>query len=107
MSFRQHLELMPRCLIHCFEDLQDEVLRHVLVEEVAHGIDKDAFRLFPAQRQVNSISPKPKVKALLVWVSGHAAEALSKRFSVTVSATWTDFCTTGDRIPSSIRPFYV
>lgn len=43
---------MPMGARRRVEDALDVRQRHVLVEQVAHGIDEDGLRLFPRQRQL-------------------------------------------------------
>ncbi len=57
-SFRplgEDLELVPSRPIHDRENTLNERNRHIFVEQVAHGVDKNGARLLPPQRVFKSL----------------------------------------------------
>ncbi len=46
----------------------DEVVGHVVVEQVGHAVDEDPARLLPAERQVQLVGPEHDVEALALDV---------------------------------------
>jgi len=43
---------------HCVEDGFDEINRHLLVEEIRHGVDEDQPRPLPFEREVEAVGPE-------------------------------------------------
>ena len=75
---------MLRCPLHHVEDLQDEIERDVLVEQVAHRIDEDHARLPPMQRQIEHVRMERELKAVTVVGLAHGAEPLRHALGVAV-----------------------
>src|SRR5262245_28149737 len=89
-ALREHLEVMPRSEAHRREDGIDEVIRHVLVEQVAHRVHEDSTGLFPRERKADPLRPQPKIEALLVRMSRNPSESLREGQGVAVLASGTD-----------------
>src|ERR1700730_17433695 len=96
---------MPVGLFHRVKDRVDERLRHFFVEQVAHGIDKDAPRLTPAQRLAQALGPQRQIKAILERMAGYPAKPFGETLRITEVATARDFGAPGYRVPSRVRPF--
>ena len=90
--------------LHHLEDARDVVERDALVEEVAHRVDEDHPRLAPRERQLQPLGPEAQVEALLVGVTGHAAEPLRERLGVAVRAAGRHLVAARDRVPRRVRP---
>src|ERR1700730_12683858 len=96
---------MPVGLFHRVKDRVDERLRHFFVEQVAHGVDKDAPRLTPAQRLPQALRPQRQIKAVLERMAVYPAKPLREAFRITEVATAGDLGAPGYGVPSRIRPF--
>jgi hypothetical protein len=91
-------------MCHHFSDCGDVWNRNVSVEQITHRIDEHHLRTGPTDGLQELLWNKSQIEPLLVRVSTHAPETLSKRLSVTMSATRADFCAAAHWIPSRIRP---
>ena len=49
---------MFRVICHDRKDVLNKVVRHTLVEQVGHGVDKDKSRLAPQIRELEDIRVK-------------------------------------------------
>src|SRR5262249_11892671 len=79
--------------------------RHPLVEEVAHRVDENTLGLPPLQRKPEPAWPQPKVEAVLVRMTWHAAKTLCKRECVTMLAPGAHLRATSHGIPRRVGPF--
>ena len=86
----QDLVGVPVGLLHDAADGEDIVKRHVLVEEVAHGVDEDPARLGPEEGLGQLVGDEAEVEALLVGMAGHAAKALGEGLGVAMGAAGAD-----------------
>ena len=100
----EHLVAVLVRRLHHLEDLVDVVVGHVLVEEVAHGVDEDGARLRPAERLVEALGAQLQLEAALVGVAGDAAEALGEGFGVAVGAAGADLGAARDGVPGGVGP---
>ena len=57
-AFGEHLKAVPMRLLHHGEDTLNEIDWHILMKEIAHGIDEDRLRLLPAQWQLEHVRLK-------------------------------------------------
>src|ERR1700722_1380689 len=96
---------MPAGLHHNPRDFDDVLIRHALLEKVAHRIDEDHLRRLPTEGLVELLGNQPQVKALLVGVPWDPAESLSEGLRITVLAARADFFAASHRIPSGVSPF--
>src|SRR5437773_6176746 len=98
---------MPLCRDHHFGDGGNVSVGNFVMKKVAHGVDEDHLRRFPAEWFGEFFGNQAKVKALFVRMAFYSAEALSKSLSVAVLAAWGDFCAATDGIPCRVCPFDV
>src|ERR1700689_3701368 len=105
LSFGEDLEHMPVCSLHDLEDRRNVFIRYLLVEEVAHRVDKDEPGAAPSKRLIEPSGPEAKIEALLVWMVRDAAPALGEGLRVTVRAARRDLGAARPRVPSRLRPF--
>lgn len=101
----QKLEPMPVGAAHHAEHSLDERGGHVLVKEVAHGVDENDLRFLPAQRQFQDVIMDGEFEAVHVVRLPHRLQAKRHAFRVTVFAARTDLGATRCRIPRRFRPF--
>jgi hypothetical protein len=62
----KNLKLMPRCTMHHVEDSLNEGKGNVLMEEVAHGVYKDALPPSPTKRQLQRVFVQREFKPIRV-----------------------------------------
>ena len=67
---------------HHLDDGFDVIVRHVLMEEVAHRVDEDHLRCRPAERLGELLGHEAQVESLLVRVVRDAPESLGERLGV-------------------------
>jgi hypothetical protein len=75
-----------------------------MVEEVAHGVDKDHSWFLPLQRFRKLLWNKTDVEALFEGVSRDSAKSLSKSLRIAIFAASADLATAAHRVPRCIRP---
>lgn len=97
----QHLVDMPGRFPHHLEDLLQKVERHFLVEEVAHGVDKDQARLSPPARLIQALRVQGELKSMREVIG----KALRDALSVAMFAARAHFCAARGRVPRFFRPF--
>jgi len=90
---------------HDLEHLADEVLGHILVEEVAHGIYEDVARLFQVQRIVEHVGMTGHREAVAVVGLAHGLQPRGHALRVAVAAAGAGLGASGDRIPCGVGPF--
>lgn len=90
--------------LHHREDSGDEGVRYSRMEQIRHGVDEHEPRPAPPPRDLQSLWPEPKVKALLVRVPGDATEPLSQGLGVAMLAPGRDLRAPSDRIPRGFGP---
>ena len=95
---------MPVRAEHDGGDGSDVLVRHSVLEQVAHAIDKHDARGWPLEWFEKLCWDKPGVKAVLVGVAWHVAEAFGESFCVTVFASGADLHATTNGVPRGIRP---
>jgi hypothetical protein len=83
----------------------DELVRHVLVEQVAHRVHEHAAARRPQERVAEFLGHETQVEALLVGVALHTAEAFRERRGVTDFAAGADLRATADGVPRRVGPF--
>ena len=103
--FRQCLEPVPGRLDHGLECAEYEIVRDVLVEQIAHRVDEDEHRLLPFQGQPYPVVPQADVEALLEWVVRNATKTFREPLRVTVLAAGAHLGAAGDRVPAGVGPF--
>lgn len=96
---------MLRAERHYRKNLVDELVRNILVEQVAHRVHEHTPWLAPFERLGQFLRHQPQVEPLLVRMPRHAAPALSKRLGVAMRATRTYLRAATDRVPGGIGPF--
>ena len=90
---------------HHIEDAPDVFIRHLLVEEVRHGVHEYHLWLFPPQRHLKPLGPELQIKALFIRMTRHTAEPLGKCLGIAMLATRTDLRAAGDGVPGGVGPF--
>jgi len=90
-AFGQDLIGMPVGRLHGVEHGVDESFGHLLVKEVAHGVDEDAPRLSPLERLGHALRPEREVEAVLKRMPGDAAKPLREALGITKIAAARDF----------------
>jgi hypothetical protein len=96
---------MPVGALHSVEHLVDEYARHVLVEQVAHGINEYHAGLAPAQGLLDSLWPQRQIEAKRKGMARNAAKPLREALGVAVIAPATDLSATRYRVPGHVSPF--
>jgi len=84
--FCQDLKGVPLRGGHDLRDGDNVFVGNLVVEEIAHGIDKDHLRSAPAQRLPEFSRNEAKIKSLLIGMAFDAAKALGERLGVATFA---------------------
>ena len=103
-AFGEHLEHMP---VRCFHGIKHSVYKrcgHVLMEQVAHRVDKDHPAPLPFKGLVQSIRSKRQIKTMLKWMGRNASPPFCKTLGITIVAAGGNFGAARYRIPSSVGP---
>src|SRR5689334_11894555 len=95
---------MPARELHDTCDLDDVIVGHVLMKQVAHRVYEDHSRRAPLEGLAQLRRNEPEIKPLLVGVAGHPAKTLREGFRIAVGTSGADLGTATDRIPCRIRP---
>ena len=90
-TFRKYLVNVPRRLKHYTHDLSYVGIRNIIMKKIAHRINENFPWLLPPDRLGQLFGYQPQVKATLVGVVLHAAEALRKSLCVAMFASLADF----------------
>jgi hypothetical protein len=100
MALGEHLEDVPVAFRHDLEDLLQEVQRHLLMEQVAHGVDEYAAWLTPAPRFIQAFGVEREVEAIREVL----VEAFREGFSVAVFAARAYLVAPDGGVPGLVRP---
>ncbi|MNI13480.1 hypothetical protein D3C73_667080 [compost metagenome] len=111
----QDLVVVARCLAHHLPDVEYECLTDGVVEKVAHRVDEDLARFFPAVRNgegggvfSDDSVPDGPLAALasqpLILRDAHRLEATRHLHRIAVGAAGRDDGTSRDGIPGGIGP---
>lgn len=73
---------------HHFAYVRDELGRHGLVKEVAHGVDEYEPRSSPRKRLQQRVLNQPDIEALFKGMTGDPSEPFRESFGVTVRTAW-------------------
>src|SRR5713226_6750551 len=95
---------MPVGCLHCREYTLDELVRDLLVKQIAHRVHEDDSRLTQLQRQTQPAGPEHQVESVFVRMSRHAPEAFNEVVGIAVVAPWRYLRTSRDRVPRCLRP---
>lgn len=76
------------------------------MEQVAHAVYEDGLRLFPGQRQLESVFMQCQLERILVVPRAHRLQALRHAFGVAVLAAGADLGAAGQGVPSGLGPLY-
>jgi len=98
-AFGQDLEAVLGGAGHDVENFLDEIEGDIFMKEVAHGVDEDGARLFPAEGDIESLGLEGQAEAVAVVGLAHGAEAAGESFGVAVLAAGADFGAAGDGVP--------
>ena len=75
------------------------------MEEITHGVNEDAFRLFPCQWQRHHMGLERYFEAIFVISVAHCQQPSCHSLGVTMFATRADLVTPCYWIPGRIGPF--
>ena len=95
---------MPARVRHDLERAADELLGHVLMEQVTHRVQKDTARFAPSERERELIGVECQVEAVAIARVAHRLEPRRETFRVAVFAARADLRAAGDRIPGRVSP---
>ena len=87
------------------EHLVDVGVRHLLMEQVRHGIDKVDGRLLALQRLLQFLWAQAEAKAVLVAGRAHGLQATRHVLGIAVFAARRHLGATHHRVPGHFRPF--
>lgn len=103
-ALRQHLIGVSRRGVHRKPHFLDELVRYVLVKQVAHTVDEHATWLLPVVRLLKSLRSKNEIKSSLKVMAGDTAPPLRECLGVAMITTRRNFRATRDGIPRCIGP---
>jgi hypothetical protein len=87
-------------IFHSLENSEDKSVRHLRVEQVAHGVYENTFWVAPMKRVI-----QPVFKAPNIGERSPFPKALRNPFGVAVGAPCADLRASGYRVPDFGRPF--
>src|SRR3990167_5449101 len=99
-SFSKNLKNMPRSRCHNVVNLDNIFERNTFMKKIAHGIDKNPLRVFPAQRLCQLVRVQLHIGKLPL-----PPKSLRIPFRVAIQATRRNLGTPRHRIPNLVRPF--
>lgn len=89
-ALRQHLEDVLTGLFHDFKRPTYEVHRHVGMEKIAHGVDENNARLFPAQRKIEKVVMDREPEPVHIAHTPHGLKPESHALGIAVQAARAD-----------------
>src|ERR1039458_6986722 len=92
---------MPMGSSHCREDPLDVFQWHIVMKQVAHGIDENALRLLPFKRQLQCLWMQGQPKAVGILLLPHSLQPQGHPFRVAVIASRAKVVTARGRVPRS------
>ena len=95
---------MPPCGAHHMADLLNVVIRYLVVEEVAHRVDKNLLWRRPPDGVAQFFGYQSQVEAELKGMPLYATESFGERLGITMLTSGADFRAAPDRVPSGVRP---
>lgn len=95
---------MPVRRQHHAADLLDVVVRHLVVEEVAHRIHENLLGRRPPDGVAQFFGHQAQIETELEGMSFHATESLGQGLGVAMLTPWADFSAAPDWVPSGICP---
>src|SRR2546422_724059 len=96
---------MPVGPHHNLRDLDNIVVRYVILKKVAHRIYKNEAGTFPDCGLFQLLRNQARIKTHFVRMPWYTPKTLSKSLRIAVCATRANFGTASDGIPSCVRPF--
>jgi hypothetical protein len=96
---------MMICSLDRVEDALDEVVWHVVVEEIAHGVHEYHSRRGPMQRCFKKVRLQRGTKLVSIAVLAHRMKSARHTLGVAELASRADLGAASDRVPSGVRPF--
>jgi len=90
VTLRQNLVGVTLRLPHYLADARDVLDWNVLLEEIAHRVDKDSSRMLPTQGLLELLRHEAQIKALLKWVTARSSKSLRERRRVADLASWAE-----------------
>ena len=109
----KHLVLVPRRVSNHIEDPMDVGLRHLLVEQVTHRVDKDRARARPRAGNIEGVgvdceseagAARPRIPVSLVFCLSHRLQPLGQRQGVAVVTARRCLVATRRRVPRGLCP---
>ena len=104
-AFGEDLVGVPVGPKHDGGDGRDVLVGHGVLEEIAHAVDEHRARGWPLEWFEELSWDEPWVKAVLVGVAWHVAEAFGEGFCVAVFASGADLHAATNGVPGGVRPF--
>ncbi len=101
---REQVELVLRRARHDVEHARHELVRHLVVEEVAHEAHVHAARLGPVQRPLEQVLVRRHREAVGVPLLPHAAQPPRHALGPAVRAPRADLGAAGGRVPALLGP---
>src|SRR5713226_915097 len=89
---------------HDFSGSSDVFLRHVFMEEVAHGIDKNHLGSAPAKRLSELLRHQSQIESLFVGMAFNPAEAFRESLRVAMLAAVADLGAAAHGVPGCVGP---
>lgn len=96
---------MPVRLPHHFSNRSDVVRRHLLVKEIAHGVDEDLPRSPPTYRLIELFRHESQIESLLEGMAGDAPKPLGERLRIAELTAGAHLGTPSSGIPGRVGPF--
>lgn len=96
---------MPVSTFHYVEDLLNIVQRDILMKKIAHRIDEDRLRLFPAKRPFEHMRLERKLETICIVPLTHRLQTSRHLFRVAILTARTKLVTAGHRVPGRLGPF--
>ena len=90
---------VPVCPAHGLEDRSDELKRHPLLKEIAHGVHENSSGSLPVKWFIKFLWDKPQIEPLLIGVSRYASPSFSESFCIAMLASRADFRTSRQWVP--------
>ena len=75
------------------------------MKQIAHRVDEDLTRPFPAQRLFQLLGYEAQIEAMLKGMSRYATEAFGEHLRVAELAAGAHFRAAPDRVPGRVRSF--
>ncbi len=106
VTLGEYLISVPGRGLHHATNLRDLLGWNVLVKQVAHRVNEDAFGNPPLERDFQLLGNQSQIKSLLERMTGNPAKSLGEGLCIAVLASGADLGASANRIPGCIGPLY-